>query len=105
MPREAARAAAACRVAHCDNCSRPLYFPAMSDTVTRGIRIQVASFYDADRSSPQEGYCTSAYRVRFPTVESDTVQLISRKWFITAANGEVQLVQGPGVMREQPVLA
>ena len=24
----------------------------MSDTVTRGIRVQVASFYDADRSSP-----------------------------------------------------
>src|SRR5258708_34195843 len=70
----------------------------MSDTLTRGIRVQVASFYDADRSSPQEGYYFFAYRVRITNVESDTVQLVSREWFITDANGEVQRVQGPGVV-------
>ena len=77
----------------------------MSDTVTRGIRVQVASFYDADRSSPQEGYYFFAYRVRITNVESDTVQLVSREWFITDANGEVQRVQGPGVVGEQPILS
>jgi len=77
----------------------------MSEVVTRGIRVQVASFYDAERSSPQESYYFFAYRVRITNLESDTVQLVSREWFITDANGEVQRVQGPGVVGEQPVLA
>jgi ApaG protein len=77
----------------------------MSDTTTRGIRVQVASFYDADRSSPLEDQYFFAYHVRVTNVECDTVQLVSREWFITDANGEVKRVQGPGVVGEQPVLA
>jgi ApaG protein len=77
----------------------------MSEEVTRGIRVQVTSFYDAERSSPQESYYFFAYRVRITNLDSDTVQLVSREWFITDANGEVQRVQGPGVVGEQPVLA
>src|SRR6476660_2872852 len=77
----------------------------MSDTITRGIRVQVTSFYDAERSSPQENYYFFAYQVRISNVGSETAQLISREWIITDANGEVQKVQGPGVVGEQPVLA
>jgi ApaG protein len=77
----------------------------MSDTTTRGIRVQVTSFYDAERSSPQENYYFFAYQVRISNVGSETAQLVSREWIITDANGEVQKVQGPGVVGEQPVLA
>ena len=77
----------------------------MSDTTTRGIRVQVTSFYDAERSSPQENYYFFAYQVRISNVGHETAQLISREWIITDANGEVQKVQGPGVVGEQPILA
>src|SRR5436305_1253956 len=77
----------------------------MSDTTTRGIRVQVESFYDEDRSSPQESYYFFAYRVRISNLGRDKVKLVSRQWVITDANGEVQQVQGPGVVGEQPVLA
>ncbi|HXO20536.1 MAG TPA: Co2+/Mg2+ efflux protein ApaG [Thermoanaerobaculia bacterium] len=77
----------------------------MSDTTTRGIRVQVTSFYDAERSSPQENYYFFAYQVRISNVGAETAQLISREWVITDANGEVQKVQGPGVVGEQPILA
>jgi ApaG protein len=77
----------------------------MSDTVTRGIRVQVESFYDPEHSSPEEDYYFFAYRVRITNLDSDTVQLVSREWFITDADGQVQQVQGPGVVGEQPVLA
>jgi ApaG protein len=77
----------------------------MSDTTTRGIRVQVASFYDAERSAPQESYYFFAYQVRISNVGTERAQLISREWIITDANGEVQNVQGPGVVGEQPVLA
>ena len=76
----------------------------MSDTLTRGIRVQVESFYDGERSSPQENYYFFAYQVRISNQGSQTAQLISREWFITDANGETQRVQGPGVVGEQPVL-
>lgn len=77
----------------------------MSDTVTRGIRIQVEGYYDGERSSPQENYYFFAYQVRISNQGSETAQLMSREWFITDANGETQRVQGPGVVGEQPVLA
>jgi ApaG protein len=77
----------------------------MSDTITRGIRVQVESFYDEDRSSPQESYYFFAYQVRISNEGAEKAQLISREWIITDANGEAQRVQGPGVVGEQPVLA
>jgi ApaG protein len=77
----------------------------MSDTITRGIRIQVQSYYDPDRSSPQESYYFFVYHVRITNEGSVTAQLVSRDWLITDGNGDVQRVQGPGVVGEQPVLA
>jgi ApaG protein len=77
----------------------------VSDTTTHGIRVQVTSYYDAERSSPQEDYYFFAYQVRISNVGSETAQLLSREWIITNANGEVQKVQGPGVVGEQPVLS
>jgi ApaG protein len=77
----------------------------MSDTTTQGIRVQVESFYEEDRSSPQENYYFFVYRVRITNLGGEKVQLVSREWLITDANGETQRVQGPGVVGEQPVLA
>jgi ApaG protein len=77
----------------------------MSDATTRGIRVQVQSFYDEERSSPQESYYFFAYHVRISNLGPVTVQLVSREWFITDANGDTQRIQGPGVVGEQPVLA
>jgi ApaG protein len=77
----------------------------MSDTVTRGIRVQVEGFYDPEHSSPEEDYYFFSYRVRISNLDCEPVQLVSREWFITDANGQVQRVQGPGVVGEQPVLS
>src|SRR5262245_22043713 len=77
----------------------------MSDTTTRGIRVQVRSFYDEERSSPEENYYFFSYQARISNVGQETAQLVSREWFITDGNGDTQRVQGPGVVGEQPVLA
>lgn len=76
----------------------------MSDATTRGIRIQVESFYDAEQSSPQESYYFFAYRVRITNLGSEAAQLLSREWIITDGNGKTERVQGPGVVGEQPLL-
>ena len=77
----------------------------MSDTTTRGIRVEVESFYVAERSSPHEDYYFFAYKIRISNGGDDTAQLISRVWIITDSNGQQQRVEGPGVVGEQPVLA
>jgi ApaG protein len=76
----------------------------VSDTTTRGVRIQVKSAYLPDRSSPEEGRYFFAYRIRISNVGEETVQLISREWIITDSDGDVETVRGPGVVGEQPVL-
>lgn len=76
----------------------------ISDTTTRGIRIQVESAYVPDRSNPKEGSYFFVYQVRITNVGGETAQLVSREWIITNAEGEVERVKGPGVVGETPVL-
>jgi ApaG protein len=76
----------------------------MSDTTTRGIRIQVRSEFLPGRSSPRDAQYVFQYHVRIANVGRETAQLISREWTITNAEGEVEKVKGPGVVGEQPVL-
>jgi ApaG protein len=76
----------------------------MSDTTTRGIRIQVESFYVEERSEPEADYFFFAYHIRIANTGSETAQLISREWIITDSDGNVEHVQGPGVVGETPVL-
>jgi ApaG protein len=76
----------------------------MSDTITRGIRIQVETSYVEERSEPQAGYFFFSYRVRISNEGHVTAQLLSREWVITDSDGNVERVQGPGVVGKQPVL-
>jgi ApaG protein len=76
----------------------------LSDTTTRGVRIQVRTAYVPERSSPVESHYFFTYRVRISNEGEDTVQLVSREWIITDADGKVERVNGPGVVGEQPVL-
>ena len=76
----------------------------MSDTTTRGIRIEVESLYVDERSDQDAKYYFFAYHVRISNVGSETAQLISREWIITDSDGDVQRVQGAGVVGEQPRL-
>jgi uncharacterized protein affecting Mg2+/Co2+ transport len=59
----------------------------MSDTTTRGIRIQVESIYVEERSDPQENYYFFAYHVVISNVGAEPAQLISREWVITDSDG------------------
>ena len=77
----------------------------ISETVTRGVRVQVRSQFVAERSRPLAGYWFFAYTVQISNEGTEEVQLISRHWRITDANDEIRDVRGPGVVGEQPVLS
>jgi ApaG protein len=77
----------------------------MSDTTTRGIRVQVRTQYLAERSSPRDNQYLFAYHIRIANEGDETAQLVSREWVINDADGHIERVQGPGVVGETPVLA
>ena len=72
--------------------------------VTRDINVRVAAFYLEDQSEPDEGRYVWAYHVTIENHGAQTVQLLSRTWRITDARGRTFLVEGEGVVGEQPVL-
>ena len=76
-----------------------------SEAITRGIRVQVESRYAPEHSDPQKQQWFFYYTIQITNQGTDTVQLISRHWIITDANGEVEEVKGLGVVGKQPVLA
>jgi ApaG protein len=77
----------------------------MSDTTTRGIRVQVKPVYLPERSAPEESRYVFGYRIRISNGGDETVQLLRRHWIITDAHGRVEEVEGPGVVGETPVLS
>ncbi len=76
----------------------------MSDTTTRGIRIEVESTFIPERSDPVQDYYFFSYHVRISNVGGETAQLMSREWIITDSDANVEKVEGPGVVGEQPLL-
>jgi ApaG protein len=79
--------------------SKPAY-----RTVTRQIEVKASPTFLADRSSPENGYFFWAYTITLTNLGQETVQLKTRHWRITDANGRRQEVRGAGVVGEEPVL-
>ncbi|MFC4625774.1 Co2+/Mg2+ efflux protein ApaG [Daeguia caeni] len=76
----------------------------MYKAVTHGIEITVEPFYIEEQSDPDENRYVFGYRVTIVNNSNGTVQLRSRYWQITDANGRVEEVRGEGVVGEQPIL-
>lgn len=76
----------------------------MYEAVTRGIAIQVQPEFLSDESSPEDSRYFWAYTIQIENRSSDTVQLKTRCWRITDANGRVEIVRGAGVVGETPVI-
>jgi ApaG protein len=75
-----------------------------SDVVTRGVRVQVLSQYAPERSDPARNQWFFLYTITITNGGDDTVQLMTRHWIITDADGKTEEVRGPGVVGKQPIL-
>ncbi len=76
----------------------------MSSVITRGIKVEVESEFVPERSDPERESYFFAYHVCITNQSDETVQLMSRHWMITDAQGHSEEVRGPGVVGEQPTL-
>lgn len=72
--------------------------------ITNGVVVRVAVNFLPEQSRIEAGKWFWVYHIRIENDSSDTIQLMTRHWRITDGNGNVSLVEGDGVVGEQPVL-
>ena len=76
----------------------------MSETVTRGVRIRVVPRYLDERSNPLASRFLFSYTVTISNEGEESVQLLSRRWGVPDGDGDVEVVEGPGVVGETPLI-
>ncbi|MBN9443783.1 MAG: Co2+/Mg2+ efflux protein ApaG [Bosea sp.] len=76
----------------------------MYQAQTQGVRVTAAPKFLEAESSPSQGRYFWAYSIEIVNLSTQTVQLVTRHWFITDGNGETHEVRGEGVVGKQPVL-
>lgn len=77
----------------------------MFKATTRNIHVHVEPKFQAERSSSTMGHFFWAYTIEITNRGTEAVQLLTRHWIITDANGHRQEVRGDGVVGEQPEIA
>lgn len=72
--------------------------------ITAGIRITVRPAYLHERSNPMLGQFVFAYHIRIENIGEQAAQLRSRRWLIHDESVGDTVVEGEGVVGEQPHL-
>lgn len=68
------------------------------------IKVSAQTRYIEKESEPAQRRYVFAYTILIENLGDRAARLLNRRWLITNALGEVQEVQGPGVVGEQPYL-
>ena len=66
------------------------------------IRIKVTTNYLKEQSAPDENRFVFSYTINIKNLGNNSAKLISRQWIITDSNGNIQEVNGDGVVGQQP---
>ncbi|MEY3565354.1 MAG: hypothetical protein RJA23_1524 [Bacteroidota bacterium] len=76
----------------------------MVSAITKGIQVSVETTYQPDFSNPQQHHYVFTYKVRIENKSNHTVQLLRRRWEIYDATESRKIVEGDGVVGQQPIL-
>ena len=76
----------------------------MYKSTTRSIEVTVEPTFVESESAPNNNRYFWAYAIEIINNGDEVVQLRSRHWRITDANGHTEEVRGAGVVGKQPVL-
>ncbi len=67
-----------------------------------GINIEVNTWFVEKESDTEARRYVFAYTITIENVGDEAGQLLNRHWYVTDGGGDVQEVQGPGVVGKQP---
>lgn len=77
----------------------------MQSGLSQPIEVAVEVQYLQQESAPDADRYVFAYTITISNHSSVPSQLLNRHWIITDGRGDVQEVEGPGVIGQQPWLA
>ena len=77
-----------------------MWLPKMKNNFN--IRIKVTTNYLKGQSAPDENRYVFSYTINIKNLGNNSAKLISRQWIITDSNGNIQEVNGDGVVGQQP---
>ena len=72
--------------------------------ITEGVIVRVAVNFLPEQSRIDAGKWFWVYHIRIENESDQAVQLLTRHWRITDGRGMINLVEGEGVVGEQPLL-
>jgi len=73
-------------------------------TETNEIEVSIHTAYLSQQSEPQKNYFVFSYTITITNHSTEAVQLLTRHWTITDANGETTTVDGDGVIGKTPTI-
>jgi len=76
-----------------------------SQATTKGITVRIQPSWLARESSPSHGRWVFSYQVQIINDSDASVQLVARRWTIVDGDGDSHVVEGEGVVGQQPRLA
>jgi ApaG protein len=71
---------------------------------THDVTVRVAVSFLPEQSEPDRGRWFWAYHIRIENNRKAPIQLLTRSWRITDGRGAMHIVEGEGVVGEQPVI-
>lgn len=69
-----------------------------------GVRVVATPTFVPEHSDPKQRKFTFAYRIRITNVGDRVVTLLRRQWLIVDGEGDRKVVEGDGVVGQQPTL-
>ncbi|MDA0780931.1 MAG: Co2+/Mg2+ efflux protein ApaG [Rickettsiales bacterium] len=72
--------------------------------ISHNIEVTVTPEYEDEQSSPMDNFFIWEYNIRIKNNSSDIVQLLRRHWVLVDDKGQMQEIDGDGVIGLQPVL-
>lgn len=76
----------------------------MSTTISQGVKISVTTIFRKDLSNADTGEYFYNYVIEIENQNAFDVQLLRRHWKIVDSLRPTRIVEGPGVIGEQPKL-
>ncbi|MBF0194352.1 MAG: Co2+/Mg2+ efflux protein ApaG [Magnetococcales bacterium] len=72
--------------------------------ITKKFNIEVSAVtkYIEPRSAPEDNQYAFSYALTIKNTGNEPARLLRRHWFVKSDNGNIQEVQGEGVVGEQP---
>ena len=72
--------------------------------ISNQVKIETQSSFLPERSNIKQSIYFFMYRIKIENLSNDSLKLLTRHWDIKDANGNINIVDGEGVVGKTPVI-